>query len=306
MDEFALIRRYFDRRRSTRGVLKGIGDDGAVLEVTSDTEQVQAIDTLVESVHFPSDISPGDLGYRAVAVNVSDIAAMGAAPRWMTLSLSLPCVDEAWLQRFATGLFEAADAFGVDLVGGDTTTGRDIVVTIAMTGEVHCGGAVLRSTATPGDTIYVSGTLGDAGAGLAQYLAGEREGYLVSRFLRPTPRLALGRSLSSLATAAIDISDGFVGDLTKLLSASGVGAEIDLDRLPVSDAMAKTYAEDEIRQFVLNAGDDYELCFTAASATVKSDTPISAIGRITADSELVATHRGNIVPIADSGYRHFE
>ncbi len=306
MDEFALIRRYFDRRLSADGVVCGIGDDGAIVRPSSNTDQIQVIDSLVESVHFPADMCPADIAFRAVAVNLSDLAAMGARPRWMTLALTLPRANDDWLRDFAHGLFEAADEFDVALIGGDTTKGRDCVVTVALSGEVPRGESMLRSGAQPGDTVFVSGTLGDAGAGLAAMQSGVTDGFLVSRFCRPQARVALGRALLGRASAAIDVSDGLIGDLGKLLSASNVGARIDLEKIPISDALADYCVREKQLAFAMHAGDDYELCFAARPEFVSDVDGITAIGEITAGTEFTATRNGQIVTLEDSGYRHFK
>lgn len=306
MDEFELIRHYFDRRGLQRGVATGIGDDGAVLVPDVDVDQIQVVDTLVAGVHFPTDTDPSDIAYRAVAVNLSDIAAMGGLPRWMTLALTLPEASEQWIGDFARGLFAAADEFDVQLVGGDTTCGASLVVTVAVTGEVEKGRALLRSGARPGDTVYVTGTVGDAAAGLELLQRGERDNRLTARFLRPTARIETGRSLLGKASAAIDISDGLVGDLKKLLQASGVGATVDIDRLPISAALADRVAAIEQHRFALTGGDDYELCFTATPAEVADIAGITAIGTITAANELILRRDGDVVECNDSGYRHFQ
>lgn len=306
VDEFELIRRYFDRRGSQRGVVTGIGDDGAVVRPDTEFDQIQVVDTLVERVHFPIDTDPSDIAYRAVAVNLSDIAAMGGLPRWMTLALTLPEASERWVRDFARGLFAAADEFDVKLVGGDTTSGSSLVVTVAMTGEVERGGALLRAGARPDDTIYVTGTLGDAAAGLELLQRGERDAFLAERFLRPTARIEAGRSLIGKASAAIDISDGLVGDLKKLLRASGVGATVDIERLPISAALAERVSASEQHRLALTGGDDYELCFTANAVAVAETAGITAIGTVTAASELILRLDGDVVECDNSGYRHFK
>ena len=307
VDEFELIQRYFVRDGEARGVTTGIGDDGAVLQPEPGRELITVIDTLVENVHFPADISPADLGYRCVAVNLSDIAAMGGRPLWMTLALTMPASDEDWLSDFAGGLHEAAAEHDVSLVGGDTTRGDAIVVSVQISGDVATGTAVHRSGARCGDTIYVTGTIGDAGAGLALLSAGNSDEYLLHRFLRPTARVAAGQALPGLASAAIDISDGLLGDLKKLLDASDVGGEIQLDALPTSDALKAAFDKKSQRRFALAAGDDYELCFTSSAevATELGGVPVTAIGTITDGNSLVCRDHGKIVEIADSGYRHF-
>lgn len=305
MDEFELIRRYFDLSGKRRGVVKGIGDDGAVLAPSPGLELVQVIDTLVEGVHFLADAGPSDIGYRVVAVNLSDIAAMGARPRWMTLALTLPDKEQEWIAQFGMGVHTAAKEFDVALVGGDTTRGDAVVATVAITGEVDQGKSLLRSGANGGDTIFVSGTVGDAAAGLRLLSLGKQDDFLTTRFLRPTARIHLGQELLGRASAVIDISDGLVGDLKKLLVASEVGAEIDVDALPISDALRQHFSADEQYDFALSGGDDYELCFTADREAVKDVDGITAIGVVTAGHELICKQGGNIVDYNDIGYRHF-
>ena len=304
MDEFAIIGRYFTRHAEAPGVAVGIGDDGAILEPTPGLQQVQVIDTLVEGVHFPSNMAAADVGYRAVAVNLSDVAAMGAIPRWMTLALTLWDKDEQWVEAFAEGLFDAASEHDVALVGGDTTQGDAVVTSVHITGEVEPGKALLRSGARIGDTVYVSGTLGDAAAGLSLLEERQYDDFLVRRFLRPTARVELGRRLSGLAHGAIDLSDGLVGDLRKLLDASGVGADIDIDKVPLSRALRERFG-DAAADFALTGGDDYELCFTAAADAVAGIDGITPIGSIVSGNDLVCRRGAEIVEIDDSGYRHF-
>jgi len=306
VDEFELIRRYFDRENRSPGVVLGIGDDGAVLAPNPGKQQIQVIDTLVEGVHFPPNTSPADIAYRAVAVNLSDVAAMGASPRWMTLALTLSDASGPWVESFATGLFEAADTCGVALVGGDTTSGPIVTVTVAITAELDEGTALLRSGAKVGDSIFVTGTMGDAAAGLRSLQRGEADAYLAHRFLRPTPRLASGRALVGKASAAIDISDGLVGDLNKLLVASGVGGELDIDALPLSDAIVEHFDLDERRNFALTGGDDYELCFTANADDVAGIPGITQIGTVSPTPGLICRLHGDVVELDDSGYRHFQ
>jgi thiamine-monophosphate kinase len=306
VDEFELISRFFDRQLLTPGVLTGIGDDGAVLKPDPDCDQIQVIDTLVEGVHFPVDSDAADIGYRVVAVNLSDIAAMGGRPRWMTLALTLSPKDERWVADFARGLFEAAAEYDVALVGGDMTSGESVVATVHVTGEIEEGKALLRSGAQAGDTIFVTGTVGDAAAGLALLSRGERDDFLVRRFLRPGPRIETGRSLVGRASAAIDVSDGLIGDLKKLLDASGVGGELDIERVPLSKAISSHFDEADRIRFALTGGDDYELCFTARAEAVAGITDVSAIGKITREPGLVCGNNGVIVDCDDSGYRHFQ
>jgi thiamine-monophosphate kinase len=307
VDEFELIQRYFVRKGEVTGVVTGIGDDGAVLQPDPGRELISVIDTLVESVHFPVNIAASDLGYRAVAVNLSDVAAMGGRPRWMMLALTMPEADEHWIRGFAEGLHVAAAEHGLTLVGGDTTKGNNVVVSIQITGDVVEGGAIRRSGAASGDAIFVTGTIGDAAAGLEILQAGQGDDFLVPRFLRPAARVDFGQSLVGVAHAAIDLSDGLYADLQKLLSASGVGAEIDLETLPLSDALRTAFDTEAQRRFALSGGDDYELCFTAPEGTSfnANDLRITKIGMVTAGNKLVCRDARGIVEYSDRGYRHF-
>lgn len=308
MDEFDLIQKYFVQQGEVPGVSTGIGDDGAVMQPEPGKEIIAVMDTLVEGVHFPDGTDPFDIAYRVVAVNLSDVAAMGGRPRWMTLALTLPKADEAWLARFATGLHAVAGDFDVALVGGDTTSGKTLVVTVQIIADVEDGLAVLRSGANPGDDIYVTGTVGDAAAGLELISVGEPHPHLSARFLRPNARVEYGQMLTGTASAAIDISDGLYADLSKLLSASGVGGVIDLETLPLSDDLRAEFDVETQRRLALSGGDDYEVCFTA-SPDIKlpvSDTPVTRIGIVAAGNGLICRLDGTLVPYADSGYRHFE
>jgi len=305
VDEFDLIRRYFQCDAQVPGVVVGVGDDGAILQTSPGTQQVQVTDTLVEGVHFPANVDARDIGYRVVAVNLSDIAAMGGRPRWMTLAITLWDKDESWVEEFAAGLLGAAAQHDVTLVGGDTTQGDSVVVTVHVTGEVDEGRAILRSGAKPGDTVFVSGTVGDAAAGLDLIRQEVSDGALVQRFLKPTPRIGLGLALAGRAHAAIDVSDGLVSDLRKMLDASGVGAEIDIDQIPLSEALLARFDLDTAYQFAMTGGDDYELCFAAPANTVADIDGITAIGTVTENGDLVCRREGSIVEVDTSGYRHF-
>jgi len=265
--EFELIERYLSRLGAHRDdVLLGVGDDAALLRPPPGLELASAVDTLVEGVHFPVGMPAADLGHRVLAVNLSDMAAMGAEPAWALLTLTLPGTEESWLRDFATGLHELARRHGTALVGGDTTAGP-LTTTVAITGFVPPGQGLRRSGAQPGDDIFVSGTPGDAAAGLAA-LQGRLDGPdailepLRQRFLRPEPRVGLGLCLRGLASACIDVSDGLVGDLGKLCESSGVGAELDTTLLPRSPAMRGAVHPEAARRFALAGGDDYELLFT--------------------------------------------
>lgn len=308
MDEFELIRRFFSRPTDSPAVVAGVGDDGAVVRPARDRELVTVIDTMVEGTHFPATMCAGDIGYRIVAVNLSDIAAMGAEPRWMTLALTLDRADAPWLEKFAAGLYEAAAEWGVALVGGDTTRGEQLVVSVQMSGELAPGTALYRSGAKPGDAIFVTGTLGDAAAGLRKLQAGAVDHWLARRFVRPTARVDVGRKLAGIANAAIDVSDGLVADLSKLLEASRTGAELDLQCLPLSGELLADAGREQALQDAMAGGDDYELCFALPEAKLPADIAgeVTAIGRIRRESGLLCRDGDSLVPFDDTGYRHFQ
>lgn len=274
LSEFDIIRRYFAAAGARRGdVAVGVGDDAAVVDVPPDRQLVLAMDTLVSGVHFPEETRAEDIGHKALAVNLSDLAAMGAEPAWATLALTAPRNDPAWLAAFAEGFSALAREAGVQLIGGDTTRGP-LTVTVQVHGFVPRGQAVLRSGARPGDVIYVSGSLGDAGLALRRWQQGmvpssADERYLATRLNRPVPRLQEGRALRGLASAMIDVSDGLAADLGHILEASGVGATLELDTLPLSPAFQQVCAamgETQGARLALGAGDDYEVCFTVPAA----------------------------------------
>jgi len=275
VSEFELIDHCFRRAGRRDDVALGIGDDAAVLAVPAGRRLVVALDTLNEGVHFLPGTAPADLGWKALAVNLSDLAAMGAEPAWLTLSLSLPRADESWACAFADGLFALADRHGMALVGGDTTRGP-LSVGVQAIGLVEPGRELRRSGARPGDSVLVSGTLGDAAAALGQLKAtGKADPALRARLDRPEPRLALGRRLAGLASACIDVSDGLLADLGHLLDASGCGARIELARLPRADAM-RVDSEAELWDLQLAGGDDYELCFTVGAARLAEAEGLAA------------------------------
>lgn len=315
LGEFDIIARYF-ARKSTRGdVLLGIGDDAAILDVQPNRKLVVAMDTIVEGVHFLADTDAADIGYRALAVNLSDLAAMGAEPAWMTLSLSLPRANEQWLSGFASGLFELANEYNVALVGGDTVRGP-LVITVQIAGWVETDGWLTRSGAKPGDLLFISGIPGEAAAGLAviqrRILGGESAAFLKHRFLRPRPRIELGRQLRNIASAAMDVSDGVLADLKKLCAASGCGAQLNVDALPESAAMRELFEADDGLQYALAGGDDYELLFTlpseraAALRSLPLQQRVTQIGVITADATAVQCLRdGQPFRIKRAGYDHF-
>lgn len=308
VDEFELIQKHFVRGGEVAGVSTGIGDDGAVLQPDPGKELIAVMDTLVEGIHFPDATDPFDIGYRVVAVNLSDVAAMGGRPRWMTLALTLPVAKETWIARFAEGLHAAAGEFDLALVGGDTTTGKTLVVSVQIIADIDAGKAIKRSGAQPGDPIYVTGTVGDAAAGLELISSGKPNPYLSARFLRPNARVDFGQSLVGAASAAIDVSDGLFADLSKLLTASNVGGVLDIETLPLSPELRESFDVETQRRFALSGGDDYELCFTAGpdSALPTTGTRVTRIGTVVAGDLLTCRLDGALVPYVDSGYLHFQ
>ena len=314
-NEFELIAHYFARHHHhRRDVLLGIGDDAAICQPPHNTDLVIAVDTLVAGVHFPLDTPPEDIGYKALAVNLSDMAAMGASPAWMTLALTCPDADSKWLSAFSHGLFELAEQFGVALIGGDTTRGP-LTISIHVTGFVPSGQAIQRTNAQPGDNIYVTGTLGDAGVGLkvdqGDLILPEPDNqYVQQRLNRPTPRIATGLALRQIANSAIDISDGLLADLNHVLTASNVGACINVSKLPLSTALQQQLPSQEAWRFALTAGDDYELCFTAPTAvqlpTLSLPDSITHIGVIESQPGLRCLDpNGRAFETHQPGYLHF-
>lgn len=319
--EFSLIDRCFAAHARRRGdVALGIGDDAAVVDVPPGEQLVVAVDTLVAGVHFPDSATAADIGHKALAVNLSDLAAMGATPRWAALALTLPQADEAWVAEFARGFFALADRFDVQLIGGDTTRGP-LCVSVQILGTLPQGAAMRRRGARTGDRVFVSGSLGDAGLALrllqgGQDCAAEARSALDARLHRPVPRVALGERLRGLASAAIDISDGLLADLGHILENSGVGATLHVERLPRSAAFLACVQLQAPEWFdlPLAAGDDYELCFTAAPELARAlnalarelDLPITEIGKIEATPGLRCRYDdGREFPIARRGYEHF-
>lgn len=312
--EFELIARHFTGRGAARGdVRAGVGDDGAVVAVPPGRELVLALDTLVAGTHFPPDTAAHCVGHRALAVNLSDLAAMGAEPAWALLALTLPASDEAWVAAFARGFDELARRSGTALVGGDLTRGP-LAVSVTVAGFVAEGRALRRSGARPGDDVWVSGHPGDAGAGLAilqgRLAAGpEARDALLARFLLPEPRLVLGRALVGLASACIDVSDGLAADLAKLCAASGVAARLDATRLPLSESLLAA-AGARAAGHALAGGDDYELLF-AAPAEARARIAALAAGVALARIGTIAAGAGVQVTGADAerdtvhGFDHF-
>ena len=328
MAEFDLIERIRVRAMAREGVLLGIGDDAAVLHVPAGHELVVTADTLNAGVHFPLDAAPADIGWKALAVNLSDLASMGARPAWCTLSLSLPADDPAWLDGFLDGFLELADAHAVALVGGDTTRGPLSIAVTAM-GWVEAGTALRRDGARVGDEVWVTGTLGDAAAALVlgghvplpldgaamPVVEAGNAAVLRARLARPTPRVVVGRALAGLAHACVDVSDGLLADLGHICRRSGVGAEIEIAQLPASPALRAAFADDVLRAVLqASGGDDYELCFTVApsraaplrAALAQSGTAATRIGHIVAGAGVRALRADGSAWLAPrQGHVHF-
>lgn len=318
LSEFDLIDRYFRACGAKRAdVHAGVGDDAAILESPAGMELVAAVDTLVAGVHFPHGSPPASIGHRALAVNLSDLAAMGARPAWALLALTLPQAEEPWLAEFAAGLAALARAHDVALVGGDTTSGP-LCVTVQVLGHVPRSSALLRSGGRAGDAVFVSGTPGDAAAGLSLEQgrlapAGDSAAYLRERFLYPAPRLALGECLRRYASACIDVSDGLLGDAAKLARASGCGVEITYGEVPVSDALLRAVGEERARELALTGGDDYELCFSVRPALVArllTELPpqrwgYTRIGTLRESPGADVLRDGAVMSFSHSGYDHF-
>ncbi|WP_461481917.1 thiamine-phosphate kinase [Porticoccus sp.] len=318
LNEFALIRQYFSTLGEGPGVVLAVGDDCALMEVPAGQQLAVTVDTLVAGVHFPLDATPGDIACRALRVNLSDLAAMGAEPRWFTLALTLPEADADWLAAFSTALAAEARTFRCALVGGDTTAGP-LTISIQMMGLVLAGAALRRDGAQAGDGVYVTGTLGEGAAALQLFapdcgLPAEVCRRLAGRFYRPVPRLAEGLQLRGLASAAIDISDGLLADLGHIAECSGLGAEVRLPLLPLAPWLRAVSSAEQLQAWALSGGDDYELCFTvpaqrrqAVDAMIAAgDLAATCIGRMTpAPGVYCLDDDGNLLAIAGTGYQHF-
>jgi thiamine-monophosphate kinase len=331
MGEFDVIERYF--KRPARKAALGVGDDCALIMPTAGMQLAISSDMLVEGRHFLSTVHPSHLGHKALAVNLSDLAASGAEPLAFTLALALPHVDEAWLAGFSEGLFRLADAHNCELIGGDTTQGP-LNICITVFGEVPPGDALLRHNAQVGDDIYISGTVGDARLALevfrgTQSLEANAFEQVRARMEQPTPRVQLGLELRAIANAAIDVSDGLLGDLGHILKRSNVGAEINTDWLQTAGSFSGSLNEpthagishwlaalpfNKRLEFAMSGGDDYELCFTAPvnqrelvhAAAWESDTPVTRIGRITEASGLVVLDpQGQPITRRFASFDHF-
>ena len=315
-DEFAIIERYFSSIGGpTENAVLAVGDDAAVVDVPPGEQLVVSIDTLLGGIHFPLDTRPADIAYKALAVNLSDLAAMAATPTWFLLSLTLPENDSSWLGEFANGLRQTADQFNLQLIGGDTCRG-ELSITIQIAGLVPSDRFVTRKHARPGDLILVSGELGNAGLGLAQKmgevdLPGDLQSKCLLALNRPQPRLELTPFLRDFATAAIDISDGLQGDLAHVLKASGCGASISRDAIPVNAWIEQHQAY----HYALGAGDDYEICCcipTRHRGQIENwnlahrECRLTVIGEVT-ESGYVLQEGERLIDLTNlQGYRHFD
>lgn len=325
MGEFDIIERYFNasQRPPRKDVLLAIGDDCAVTSLKPNQQLAITTDTLVCGTHFLPTISPADLAYKSVAVNLSDLASMGAEPAWISLALTLPEIDHDWLAEFSEHFFDILDHYNVDLIGGDTTKGH-LSLTLTAQGIVPQDKGLFRHNAKVGDWIYVSGTLGDSAAGLQLLLNQQTdniswnkdESYLIQRHLRPTPRVLLGLTIASIANAAIDISDGLLADLGHILKRSNCGAMLNLDDLPLSEPLLNYYSREAAEHFALSGGEDYELCFTVPNdnkhklekALANIGVNYTCIGQIRSAKEGLTLVRNNEVVTlpTKSGFDHFK
>ncbi|MDG6881977.1 Thiamine-monophosphate kinase [Phocoenobacter uteri] len=316
MGEFDIIQHYFNRQKAKQHSVLTIGDDCAVIELAPEQQLAITTDTLAVGTHFFPDVSSYDLAYKSVAVNLSDLAAMGATPKWISLALTLPNIDHQWLADFSNGLFAILEQYNVELIGGDTTKGT-LSITITAQGVLEKGKGLYRHKAQVGDLIFVSGSLGDSKAGL-ELLANQtpsknsHQDYLLQRHLKPTPRIALGSLLNHYSQCAIDISDGLLADLGHILERSQCGAEINLQNLPLSTPLVTEFST-LAERFALTGGEDYELCFTILpekeeaflKAITQLDIKCSCIGRIT-QSGLTLLRNGEKVELPkQAGFDHF-
>jgi thiamine-monophosphate kinase len=292
MNEFELIEKYFNWTGSSPDVIViGVGDDCALITIDSNSQLATSVDTLIEGVHFPKNTSAADIAHKALAVNLSDLAAMGATPEYFTLALTLPEFDESWLKEFSNALKTLANQYNITLVGGDTTKGQ-LSISINVTGVVEKNKALLRSSAQVGDVIFVSNTIGDAALALWKIQQNIKPSeQLLSQFNRPDPQVQLGCALVGIANACIDISDGLEQDLTHILKRSNVGARINLSDIPLGIEMQTHIEKSQDWCLALAGGDDYELCFSVAPENLSKlkkieedlDIKLSAIGLITQD-----------------------
>lgn len=320
MTEFDFIRTYLQKQQNDMQLILGIGDDAAVIRPSSGYDLCFSADMVLKNRHFFEDVAPEDLAWKVLAVNISDMAAMGARPRWVMLSAGLPELQEDWLHRFCNSFFALAQRFGITLIGGDTTRG-DLVFNVTIVGELPRGQALKRNAAQLGDDVWVSGKVGLAAAALNCRLKKCRLPQTVFEqceveLLRPEPRVALGQAILPLAHAALDISDGLAQDVGHILKASGVGAEIWADRLPTLSELKNSLTDEQWLQYTLAGGDDYELVFTAPESRRKDllaaaeavQTPITRIGKITDTGRLKILDKvsdGVEIALTSLGFDHF-
>ena len=318
--EFQLIQQFFQREQAEQpaaGVLLGIGDDCALLQVPAGKQLAVSVDTLVADVHFPAAASPELIAERALRTNLSDLAAMGADPLWFTLALTLPEANEDWLRSFSRGLFACARDYGIALVGGDTTSGP-LSITIQVMGATQPLQTLRRDAANIGDFILVTNCVGDGAAALAAIqhrcvFADKHVEYLQQRFYRPTPRLAESALIRSIASSALDISDGLVADLQHICDASDVGAVIDVENLPLSAAVKSIQDDARAYQWALSGGDDYELCFTVppekmadiAMLIAQGKLQATVIGEVIPGNKVICEYEGEPFAVPTTGYQHF-
>ncbi len=318
MKEFELIKHFFTKQAVKRkDVVLGIGDDCAVLSPIENQNIVVTTDTLVAGVHFPFDTSPRAIGHKAVAVNLSDIAAMGAKPSWLSLAITLPDIDEAWITEFCEGVFELCEFYNVELIGGDTTQGP-LSITITAQGLTPEGSYLSRSGAKSGDWLYVTGELGDAALALQQItgkvdIEAQFIDIIKNKLDYPKPRVLAGQTLREYASSAIDLSDGLIADLGHICQASNVGANIVLDALPLSTIMRDSLLTDDAITLALSGGDDYELLFTVnednkvgmETAMSHAGTKVTCIGQLNASQTISTTLNNKPIPINTVGFEHF-
>ena len=312
--EFAIIEQFFKKDQdSLSGCIVGIGDDCAIINVPKNMQLAVSTDTLVEGVHFLPDTEPESLGHKVLAVNLSDLAAMGAKPAWVSMAITLPSINKEWLSKFTAGFFALASQHGVNLIGGDTTQGP-LSITISIMGLLPVGQRLLRSGAKVGDSIYVSGTIGSAGLGLvkAKEAASHDEGVDLLSYLKPVPQISLGQQLLKSASACIDVSDGLSADLNHILKASAVGARLDHDLLPINESVREHARQLGDELWPYSTGDDYELCFTLPKQLSQeamrslSDFNITKIGVVEREQGLrIEMKDGQLISMA-KGYEHFE
>lgn len=318
MNEFDIIKHYFTKASHRKDVIMGPGDDCALLQVPANTVLAVSTDTLVSGVHFFADMDPTALGHKALAVNLSDLAAMGADPCWVSLAITLPEVDEVWIKKFCAGFFELSEYYNVALVGGDTTKGP-LSITVTVHGTLPLGKGLLRSGAQVGDGIYVTGTLGDAALGLQQaqgniQVPAVHQEFVRNKFEYPHPRILVGQALRDIATSALDLSDGLAGDLAHICRASGLRAQIEVEQLPLSDAMQSSVSQEQGWELALTGGDDYELCFTVPelhrgqleTALSHCGVKFTRVGRMfSGEPNVELVHEGKPYQIVNQSWDHF-